>query len=72
MHLVRAICASTLGNRQDSAALPGLMRVAQANKEKHNLTGRLVFSSKYVLQAIEGGRQAVTQLLLDMQALSQA
>ncbi len=63
MYLVRAIYVSTIANRQDSAALPDIMRVAQANNEKHNLTGLLVFSSKYYLQAIEGGRQAVNQLL---------
>ncbi len=63
MYLMRAIYVSTITNRQDSAALQDIMRTAQPNNEKHNLTGMLVFSSKYYLQVVEGGRQEVNQLL---------
>lgn len=63
MYLVRVIYVSTVANSQDSTALPAIMRQAQANNEAHDLTGLLVFNHRYYLQAIEGGRAAVNQLV---------
>ncbi|MDP3701841.1 MAG: BLUF domain-containing protein [Hylemonella sp.] len=66
MPLVRTVYVSTVADSKDSAALPQIMKLAQANNEVHNLTGLLVFNHKYYLQVIEGGRKAVNSLLSNL------
>lgn len=66
MYLVRMVYVSKIVNRLDSGALPQIQKVAMANNDKHDLTGLLVFSSKYYLQVIEGGRKAINQLLRNL------
>lgn len=63
MHLVRMIYVSTITDRTNSGAVQKILTTAKKNNDKHDLTGLLVFNSKYYLQVIEGGRVAVSALL---------
>lgn len=45
-----------------------LLRLAQVNNQRHDLTGLLAFNYKYFLQVIEGGRTEVSQLLGNLYA----
>jgi hypothetical protein len=49
MYLVRMVYVSKISDQLDSAALPQIQKVAQENNTKHDLTGLLVFNSKYYL-----------------------
>lgn len=63
MNLVRMIYVSAIADRTDSEAIQKILTTAKKNNDKHDLTGLLVFNSKYYLQAIEGGREPVNVLL---------
>lgn len=70
MYLVRLVYASrvnahkTIGDyTPDGSTLPSIKLQAQKNNEAQGLTGMLVFNHQYFLQALEGSRSAVNQLL---------
>ena len=60
--LVRIIYASEAKTKIDVPMSRAILEKAQENNERNDLTGMLVFNSRYFLQAIEGSPQKINAL----------
>lgn len=60
--LVRIIYASEASQKIDVPMIRAILEKAQENNERNDLTGMLVFNSRYFLQAIEGCPQRINAL----------
>lgn len=68
MFLVRIIYVSKRNKSNSLDDLNQILQVAQANNQRHELTGLLAFNHQYFLQVLEGGRAEVSQLLGNLYA----
>lgn len=60
--LVRIIYASEAKAKIDVPMIRSILEKAQENNERNDLTGMLVFNSRYFLQAIEGSPEKINGL----------
>lgn len=59
MYLTRLIYASKVKEGLSRDDVSSILETAKKNNPKHGVTGVLIFSDKYFLQALEGGREKV-------------
>lgn len=60
--LVRLLYASTLAAPKDSTVIESILAQSRTHNPAMGITGVLVYSEGVFLQALEGGRQQVSQL----------